>query len=137
MPNPIDVHVGKKLRTRRTLMGMSQEALGTEVGVSFQQIQKYERGSNRIGASRLFEFSKVLMIPVSYFFEGYDYSKGTANDGPMPGMAEPEAKKFDEAIGSRETLELVRAFNRIGDPSVRKRIFELVKILSSENASAA
>jgi len=131
MPNPVDEIVGKKLRTRRTLLGLSQEALGKEVGVSFQQIQKYERGANRIGASRLYEFSKVLMIPVEYFFEGMERKQGGSDQAS--GLAEPAALKFEhEAVSSRETLEIVRAFNRIDDPLVRKRIFELVKILASD-----
>jgi transcriptional regulator with XRE-family HTH domain len=134
MANPVDEFVGKKLRTRRTLMGMSQEALGKEVGVSFQQIQKYERGSNRIGASRLYDFSRVLMIPVQYFFEGMRADNDTSDsDASVMGVAEPASGNYDyEIASSRETLEVVRAFNRIQDPSVRKRVFELVKILAND-----
>ncbi len=128
MAHPVDIHVGKRLRLRRTLLGMSQESIGKEIGVTFQQIQKYERGMNRIGASRLFDFSRVMNVPIAYFFEGYgDESKQSAANG---GMAE-QAQPFEyEALSDRETLELVRAFKRVGDPDVRKRIFELVKSLS-------
>lgn len=76
MPNPVDIYVGSKLRERRTLLGISQNKLGDLIGVTFQQIQKYEKGSNRMGASRLYQIAKVLLIPVSYFFEGYEEAEG-------------------------------------------------------------
>lgn len=140
-PNPIDTHVGKRLRLRRTLLGMSQERLGDLLGLTFQQVQKYERGVNRIGSSRLFELGQILDVPVSFFFD--DLPEG---DGPLPlgapGLAEERAGFDHEEVDrlpldKRETLELVRAYYRIGDPSVRKRLFELAKALANLDHSAA
>jgi transcriptional regulator with XRE-family HTH domain len=129
-PNPIDVHVGARIRQRRTLLGMSQEKLGEAIGLTFQQVQKYERGANRVGSSRLFDLARVLDVPVSYFFE--DMSPGTAAKSPsrLRGLAEPKPEPFEpDPLAKRETLELVRAYYRISDPAVRKRVFELTKAL--------
>jgi transcriptional regulator with XRE-family HTH domain len=129
-PNPIDVHVGARIRQRRTLLGMSQEKLGEAIGLTFQQVQKYERGANRVGSSRLFDLARVLDVPVSYFFE--DMSAGTASKSPsrLRGLAEPKPEPFEpDPLAKRETLELVRAYYRIADPAVRKRMFELTKAL--------
>jgi len=123
-PNPIDVHVGQRVRMRRTLLGMSQEKLGKAVNLTFQQIQKYERGANRIGSSRLYQLSQVLGVPVAYFFEDID----PALTGKAVGLSEAPARPYDvDQLARRETLELVRAYYRIPDAAVRKRIFELVK----------
>jgi len=138
-PNPIDVHVGKRLRLRRTLLGMSQERLGELLGLTFQQVQKYERGVNRIGSSRLFELGQILDVPISFFFddlpEAVTGAGGAASGYATPGLAE-ERVAFDHEDNSlpldkRETLELVRAYYRIGDPAVRKRLFELAKALAN------
>jgi transcriptional regulator with XRE-family HTH domain len=134
-PNPIDVHVGRRLRLRRTLLGMSQERLGQLLGLTFQQIQKYERGVNRIGSSRLYELGQILDVPISFFFDDMAQD-GRAPDLLAPGLAEdPAGFAFDEArelqLDRRETLELVRAYNRIPDPAVRKRLFELTKALAN------
>jgi len=129
-PNPIDVHVGARIRQRRTLLGMRQEKLGEAIGLTFQQVQKYERGANRVGSSRLFDLARVLDVPVSYFFE--DMSAGTASKSPsrLRGLAEPKPEPFEpDPLAKRETLELVRAYYRIADPAVRKRVFELTKAL--------
>ena len=134
-PNPIDVHVGKRVRLRRTLLGMSQEKLGDAIGLTFQQVQKYERGTNRIGSSRLYQLSQVLDIPVSYFFDDLppDISGSRA-----PGLTEAAAPSFDgDPMVKRETLELVRAYYRIQDPGVRKRVFELVKAIGNPSALLA
>lgn len=130
-PNPIDVHVGGRVRLRRTLLGMSQEKLGEAVGLTFQQIQKYERGANRIGASRLFDFSRVLEVPVDYFFD--DMSADIAEQSPrLISRTTPERPDGDpDPMTKRETLELVRAYYRINEPSVRKRVFELAKALAA------
>jgi transcriptional regulator with XRE-family HTH domain len=131
-PNPVDVHVGGRVRLRRTLLGLSQEKLGEAVGLTFQQIQKYERGANRIGASRLFEFSRILEVPVSFFFD--DMPEGhTVVDGRIAwGLAEHSQVPLEpDPLTRRETLELVRAYYRIGDPSVRRRLFELTKSLGN------
>ena len=134
-PNPIDVHVGRRLRLRRTLLGMSQERLGQLLGLTFQQIQKYERGVNRIGSSRLYELGQILDVPISFFFDDMAQDGG-APDLLAPGLAEdPAGFAFDDArelqLDKRETLELVRAYNRIPDPAVRKRLFELTKALAN------
>ena len=130
--HPVDVHVGARMRQRRTLLGMSQEKLGTAVGLTFQQIQKYERGSNRIGSSRLFEFAKVLDVPVSYFFDEMSASTSARSPGRLRGMAEQKPLPFEpDPMAKRETLELVRAYYRITDPRVRKRVFELTKSLAN------
>jgi transcriptional regulator with XRE-family HTH domain len=138
-PNPIDVHVGKRLRLRRTLLGMSQERLGELLGLTFQQVQKYERGVNRIGSSRLFELGQILDVPISFFFddlpETVTGAGGAVGGYTTPGLAEERAA-FDHEddalpLDKRETLELVRAYYRIGDPAVRKRLFELAKALAN------
>lgn len=131
-PNPIDVHVGGRVRLRRTLLGMSQERLGEAIGLTFQQVQKYERGANRIGASRLFDLSRVLDVPVSFFFE--DIPDSASQLSPrmmMSGLAEePDPAPEADPLTKRETLELVRAYYRIADPQIRKRVFELAKALA-------
>ncbi|MDQ2804419.1 MAG: helix-turn-helix domain-containing protein [Pseudomonadota bacterium] len=129
-PSPIDVHVGSRIRLRRTLLGLSQERLGDQLGLTFQQIQKYERGVNRVGASRLFDLSRVLDVPISFFFDDMPDSLAGSVGGPARrahGDAEMTQHYGDDTLSRRETLELVRAYYRISDPSVRKRVFELVK----------
>lgn len=109
------------------MLGMSQEKLGEALGLTFQQVQKYERGANRIGASRLHHISEVLDIPISYFFEelspSYSKSKGKKN------LAEAQAEYDHDPMAKRETLELVRSYYKIKDPRVRRRVFELTKQL--------
>ena len=154
-PNPIDVHVGKRLRLRRTLLGMSQERLGELLGLTFQQVQKYERGVNRIGSSRLYEIGQILDIPVSFFFddmpeEGRPPARSAEGGGagrgaapPLAGLAEEQAAFEHEAaepelpLDKRETLELVRAYYRITDPAVRKRLFDLAKALANMESGPA
>jgi transcriptional regulator with XRE-family HTH domain len=136
-PNPIDIHVGGRVRLRRTLLGMSQEKLGEAIGLTFQQVQKYERGANRIGSSRLFDLARVLDVPVSYFFE--DMSADTAARTPsrIKGLGEAKAGAIEpDPMVKRETLELVRAYYRIGDPAIRKRLFELTKSLANATEQA-
>lgn len=130
-PNPIDVHVGSRVRLRRTLLGLSQEKLGEAVGLTFQQIQKYERGANRIGASRLFEFSRILDVPVSFFFDDMsERIKVGEVAEEFSGLSDqPQSPLDPDPLTRRETLELVRAYYRICDPQVRKRLFELTKSL--------
>ncbi|MEM7023974.1 MAG: helix-turn-helix transcriptional regulator [Pseudomonadota bacterium] len=144
-PNPIDVHVGKRLRLRRTLLGMSQERLGELLGLTFQQVQKYERGANRIGSSRLYELGQILDVPISFFFDDMPQTQGVAGHRSGLGVASPMAGfgLAEEAAGfvhdmddglsldRRETLEMIRAYNKISDPSVRKRLFELAKALGN------
>ncbi|MGD0105173.1 MAG: helix-turn-helix domain-containing protein [Rhodopila sp.] len=136
-PSPIDVHVGSRIRLRRTLLGMSQERLGESLGLTFQQVQKYERGVNRVGASRLFDLSRVLDVPISFFFDDMPDSLAT-NFGGLPnrraGGAETQDPFGDDTLSRRETLELVRAYYRITDPSIRKRVFDLIKSMGPADA---
>ncbi|MGB8181596.1 MAG: helix-turn-helix transcriptional regulator [Stellaceae bacterium] len=136
-PNPIDVHVGARVRLRRTLLGMSQEKLGQAIGLTFQQVQKYERGTNRIGASRLHELAQVLDVSVAFFFEDLNIPDGTQVDAdgaakPPKGLSEAAEMFYgNEPIMRRETLELVRAYLRITDPQLRRRVFELAKAIAN------
>ena len=129
-PNPVDVHVGQRLRQRRVLAGLSQEKLARMVGITFQQVQKYERGANRIVASRLYQLAQVLDVPVSYFFE--DANAEAANDEPQskPGLAGLDSLSHD-IMAERETLELVRTYYGIESENVRRRAFELLRALSN------
>ena len=132
-PNPVDTHVGSRVRLRRMLLGMSQEKLGDAMNLTFQQVQKYEKGVNRIGASRLFHISKILDVPVQFFFEEAPQPDGLA----VAGMAEPESETFIlEFLNSREGLELNRAFVKIGDPKVRKSVVDLVRALGVNSGTS-
>jgi transcriptional regulator with XRE-family HTH domain len=136
-PSPIDVHVGSRIRLRRTLMGMSQERLGEALGLTFQQVQKYERGVNRVGASRLYDLSRVLDVPISFFFDDMPDPRANGVQVGVAGFAErPEgfSGPADDPLSKRETLELVRAYYRITDPAVRKRVFDLIKSMGPTDA---
>jgi transcriptional regulator with XRE-family HTH domain len=127
----IDTHVGKRLRLRRTMMGLSQEALAKAVGITFQQVQKYEKGANAMNANRLFEFGQFMHVPVSYFFEGLDQAAQESGEMAV-GMAE-EADKFDhghKGVSDRESLEMMKAFKRIKEQVVRKRLSDLVRAIA-------
>ncbi|CAK0751329.1 Transcriptional regulator [Azospirillaceae bacterium] len=129
-PNPIDVYVGARLRLRRTLMGMSQEKLGEAIGVTFQQLQKYERGANRISASRLFNLSQALNVPVSFFFEDFSSLETKGSD---PRKGGDSIFSLDvQVLTRRETFDLVCAYYRIEDAIIRKRTLELIQTLSVE-----
>jgi transcriptional regulator with XRE-family HTH domain len=122
--NPIDIQVGNRVRIRRMLIGMSQERLGDLLGLTFQQVQKYEKGVNRIGAGRLFEVSRILNVPVDFFYEGVAAQlAGNEHEGAPPVM---------EFVSSGEGLQLSLAFMKIKDTKVRKRVLDLVKSLSEE-----
>src|SRR5260221_11866541 len=128
--NQIDAHVGSRVRLRRTLLGMSQEKLGEAIGLTFQQVQKYERGANRVGASRLYDLSRVLDVPVSDFFEEMSPGVASAAEARLGGLeAAPSPTYEADPMMRRETLELVRAYYRIGDPQVRRRLFDLTKAI--------
>jgi len=130
-PSPIDVHVGSRIRLRRTLLGMSQERLGEALGLTFQQVQKYERGVNRVGASRLFDLSRVLDVPISFFFDDMPDALTTSFGVPASRRSSSYSESHDgfgdDTLNRRETLELVRAYYRITDPALRKRVFDLIK----------
>lgn len=128
--NPIDVHVGSRVRLRRMLLGMSQEKLGESLGLTFQQVQKYEKGANRIGASRLFELARILGVNVQYFFEDVS-DHGEAATAGAPGFSEPVGDdNLIEFLNSREGIELNRAFLKIQEPKTRRAILELVRSLA-------
>lgn len=134
-PNPIDVHVGGRVRLRRTLLGMSQEKLAQALGLTFQQIQKYERGANRIGSSRLFKLSQILDVPVSFFFDDMTADTATGGGATAPANA-PEDASAPDTLTKRETLELVRAYYRIPDERLRRKVFELVKAAGPKDNDA-
>lgn len=134
-PNPIDVQVGSRVRLRRTMLGMSQEKLAEAIGLTFQQIQKYERGANRIGASRLHELSRVLDVPVSFFFDDRDPVRAPAIPA---GFAEPPPEPFEsDPLRRRETVELIEAYYAIDDSGVRRRLFDLARALATEGDGAS
>ena len=116
-PLPIDVHVGRRVRLRRTLLGLNQTQLGEGLGLTFQQIQKYERGTNRISASKLYQLTRILDVPMLYFFDGLDEGG--------------KASQSDDILLKRETLELVRAYFRIGDPAARERLFAMTQAMAN------
>ena len=124
--NPIDAQVGNRVRIRRMLIGMSQERLGDLLGLTFQQVQKYEKGVNRIGAGRLFEVAKILGVPIDFFYEG------VGGGGEKSGFSEAGAPPVMEFVSSGEGLQLSLAFMKIKDPKVRKRVLDLVKSLAEE-----
>lgn len=130
--HPIDAYVGKRLRFRRKMQSMSQTKLGDAVGLTFQQIQKYERGANRIGASRLFEFSQILEVPVSYFFDDMpDEIKETG--GARQALDENIESAMLDPMLEPDSVALVRAYGKITDASVRKSMFNLAKILGKSD----
>jgi transcriptional regulator with XRE-family HTH domain len=139
--NPIDVHVGARLRARRTLLGMSQTALGDAMGLSFQQLQKYEAGSNRISASRLYELSKLLDVDIGYFFDEMD--KATESESPARLIQKKSKRsprkppKSEDPLHKRETLEFVRAYYRIKDPKIRGHVRKLIQTTASASSRSA
>lgn len=137
-PNPIDVHVGSRLKLRRSMLGMTQEKLGEQLGVTFQQVQKYEKGANRIGASRLQEIARILEVPVSFFFED---AKHAMDDTPPPvpssmeyAFAEDPSARFDVSRAAHsEAHALAKAFSQISDARIRRRVIDLVETLAESN----
>ncbi len=119
MAHPVDVHVGKRIRHRRWLVGMTQQQLAEQVGIKFQQIQKYETGANRVSASRLWDISEALDVPVSFFFEGLDVEAGKTGSDAVPA----------DLMGDKEALDLVRSYYAIPE-NQRRRLFDLAKVLS-------
>ncbi len=127
VPSPVDVHVGARLRVRRTLLGMSQTTLGDAIGLTFQQVQKYKRGANRISASRLFDMSLILDVPIEYFFDDMPTAVAASSPAQGGGRAKKPPSHEPDPMAKRETLEFVRAHYKISDPEIRKRLFELAK----------
>jgi len=129
-PNPIDKHVGSRVRMRRMMVGMSQEKLGDSIGLTFQQVQKYEKGTNRIGASRLQQISIVLQVPVSFFFEG---APSTDKHG---GFAEGGSPEYVQAtLSTSDGLALVKAFSQVKNPKLRRRIVDLIEEMAGPTAT--
>ncbi|MEM1040274.1 MAG: helix-turn-helix domain-containing protein [Pseudomonadota bacterium] len=133
-PNPIDVHVGSRVKLRRTMQGMSQEKLGDALGITFQQIQKYEKGTNRIGASRMQQIAAALKVPVAFFFE--DAPSGIGQT--VPGLAEASDTTYVvDFLSTTEGIQLNRAFVRITNTAVRRRIIDMVRTLADETGVPA
>jgi len=129
-PNPTDIHVGSRIRMRRNILGMSQEKLGESLGITFQQIQKYEKGTNRVGASRLQAIASILDVPVAFFF-----AEVPGRESALDGLSEGDGSRFViDFVNSGEGLQLNRAFARIADAKVRRKVVELVKALASEES---
>lgn len=126
-PNDVDAHVGSRLRQRRMLLGISQEQLAEMLGLTFQQVQKYERGTNRVSASRLFQLARALDTPITWFFEDMESDRGAAEREKAEGATEDS-----DPMSRRETLELVRVYSRIDDRKVRKKLYEMAKALAEE-----
>ncbi len=130
-PSSIDEHVGRRVRLRRVLLGMSQQSLGDLLGVTFQQVQKYEKGANRIGASRLFSIAQVLNVPIQFFYD--EFTPDETAGARAPGLADrPQENFVVEFLASREGLELNKAFVRISNPAVRRSVLDLVRALAGE-----
>lgn len=131
--NPIDAHVGSRIRLRRNMIGLSQEKLGERLGITFQQVQKYEKGTNRVGASRLQAIAGILGVPAAFFFED---APGQDSNGPSGFSEDGDAASLMEFCTSAEGLQLNRAYVAITDPKVRRKILDLVKALSAAGAGA-
>ena len=131
IPSPVDVHVGARVRLRRTLLGMTQSKLGDALGLTFQQVQKYEKGANRIGSSRLYDLSRVLDVPIEHFFEEMPADVAASPPAHSRGMAEEPVSYELDPMAKRETLELVRAYYKIEDVNARKRVYELIKAVGA------
>lgn len=129
LPDPIDLHVGKRVKMRRMMLNLSQSDLGDESGISFQQVQKYEKGVNRVSASRLQEFAKCLDVPVSFFFEGL-----SSNGAKLKNAPEDLAQKL---LLTREGIDLVKAFVSIQDKALRRSIVTMVEEIANEDATTA
>jgi transcriptional regulator with XRE-family HTH domain len=131
-PNPIDKHVGSRVRMRRMMLNMSQEKLGDALGLTFQQVQKYEKGTNRIGASRLQQIAHILQVPVAFFFEGAPHLPG--QHGGSGGMSEaPSPAYVSDFLATSDGLSLTKAFMRIKNSKLRRRIVDLVEQIAGED----
>ena len=129
-PHPVDLYVGKKLKERRSLVGLSQTKLGEAVDLTFQQIQKYERAANRIGAGRLHDFARILNVPITFFFDGMNAKKS-----PVAGFSDNGQSPFggEDLMSKKETLNLVRAYYNIRDPKLRTQMLEMIKTMAKSN----
>ena len=139
--NPIDVHVGERLRTRRTLLGLSQMAIADSMGLTFQQLQKYEKGTNRISASRLYDLSQILGVDMAYFFDEMDQATQKASPAQIGRRKSTHSFKqptrSEDPLHKRETLELVRAYYRISDPTVRTDLRKLIQSTAAASRASS
>ncbi len=133
-PRPVDVHVGVRVRARRTLLGMTQTDLGDAIGMTFQQVQKYENGKNRISSSRLYELSQVLDEPIEYFFDDMPPKIAARSPAKRPGGAKEPVRYDPSLMVRRETLEFVRAFYKIENAGIRKRMRDMIAVLGAADA---
>lgn len=132
-PNAIDVYVGQQIRQRRNSLGLSQEQLAAELGVSFQQVQKYERGFNRVGASRLYDLTRALGVPIGYFFDEVPSGRPRPPGG-LRGLGDHQEELDNDVMKRRETLDLVCAFTRITDAQVRRHVLDLIRSLGADTS---
>ncbi len=131
-PHPVDIHVGERVRLRRMMVGMSQDKLADALGLTFQQVQKYEKGANRVGASRLFQIANILNVPVQFFYDDFTQELGL----PVNGFAEDDsASEFMGLLATPEGVQLCKAFSQITDPAVRKKLLDLIKTLALSSSS--
>ena len=131
-PNPVDLHVGGRVRMRRKMLGVSQERLADALGLTFQQVQKYERGANRVSASKLYEIARFLSAPISYFFEGLS----DPTSGEAPGHDDASEQFVHDFLMTSEGLELAAAFPKIRRSRLRRRVLDLVRALSEDEEAA-
>ena len=132
-PNPIDVHVGQRIRQRRALLGLSQGKVVEALGLTFQQVQKYEWGTNRVSSSRLFELARILNVRIPHFFDGMEADVADKSPSRLMGVTESKMRTYatePDPLAKRETLDLVRAYYQIADLRVRKRVYDLTKAVA-------
>jgi len=130
-PNPVDVHVGGRIRLRRTLLGLSQMAVAEKLGLTFQQVQKYERGTNRVSSSRLFDLCRIFNVPIAYFFDEMGAEVSKQSPGALAGKRPKQIDQGTDPAVKRETLELVRAYYGIPDQGIRQRFTNMIRAIAS------
>jgi len=137
-PNPVDIHVGARVKSRRLILGLSQEELAKAIGLTFQQVQKYERGTNRISVSRLVDICRTLKAPVDYFFEGsFSVAPRPGAKLAMKGFTDAKQEPLEaDPLMKRDVLELVRAYSKIKSPQLKKQILEMAKAMSNSSNDA-
>jgi transcriptional regulator with XRE-family HTH domain len=136
-PNPVDIHVGGKLKSRRLILGLSQEELAKSIGLTFQQVQKYERGTNRISVSRLVDICRVLKAPVDYFFDGsFAVGRPGSRNMALKGFSDTKQEPLEaDPLTKRDVLELIRAYSSIKSPQLKKQLLEMARAMSSSGDS--
>jgi transcriptional regulator with XRE-family HTH domain len=130
-PNPIDIHVGARIRMRRTIMGLSQSTLADQMALTFQQVQKYERGTNRVSSSRLFDLCRIMGVPISYFYDEMSGDVSKQSPGRLQGKAPATVELEQDPTAKRETLELVRAYYAISDRRVRQHLTNMIRAIAA------